>query len=73
MYEDGCLLGYCTSKTSSDFYQATGRYNPEDSRVHSHRRENLNFHIARSSGPGVKTVQGEFGTSLEQFQLLSLC
>jgi hypothetical protein len=50
--EDGCLLG-CgveialmmeaagTSETSVNFYQTTRRYNPKDSHLRTHRRENL--------------------------------
>jgi type IV secretory pathway TrbD component len=30
-----------TSETLVNFYQATRRYNPEDSHLHTHRRENL--------------------------------
>jgi hypothetical protein len=30
-----------TSETSVNFYQTTRRYNPEDSHLRSHRRENL--------------------------------
>jgi hypothetical protein len=30
-----------TSETSINFYQTTRRYNPEDSHLHTHRRENL--------------------------------
>jgi hypothetical protein len=33
-----------TSKTSVNFYQSTWRYNPEDSHLQTHRRENLNSH-----------------------------
>jgi hypothetical protein len=51
MNKDGCLLG-CraialmmeaagTSETLVNFYQTTRRYNPEDSHLHTHRRENL--------------------------------
>jgi hypothetical protein len=51
---DGCLLGFSavealtlmmeaarTSETLVNFYQTTRRYNPEDSHLHTHRRENL--------------------------------
>jgi hypothetical protein len=31
----------CTSETSVNFYQTTRRSIPEDSHLHSHRRENL--------------------------------
>jgi hypothetical protein len=30
-----------TSETSVNFYQTTRRYNPEDSHLHTNRRENL--------------------------------
>jgi hypothetical protein len=30
-----------TSETLVNFYQTTQRYNPEDSHLHTHRRENL--------------------------------
>jgi hypothetical protein len=30
-----------TSETLVNFYQTTRHYNPEDSRLHTHRRENL--------------------------------
>jgi hypothetical protein len=30
-----------TSETSVNFYQTTWRYNPEDSHLRTHRRENL--------------------------------
>jgi hypothetical protein len=30
-----------TSETLVNFYQTTRRYNPEDSHLHTHRRENL--------------------------------
>jgi hypothetical protein len=34
-----------TSETSADFYQTTWRNNPEDSRLHTGRRENLKSHL----------------------------
>jgi hypothetical protein len=47
--EDGCLLGYSalmmeaarTCETLVNFYQTIRRYNPEDSNLRTHRRENL--------------------------------
>jgi hypothetical protein len=33
-----------TSKTSAYFYQTTRRSNPEDSHLHTRRRENLKSH-----------------------------
>jgi hypothetical protein len=32
-----------TSETLVNFYQTTRCYNPEDSNLHTHRRENLRF------------------------------
>jgi hypothetical protein len=32
-----------TSETLVNFYQTTQRYNPEDSHLRTHRRENLKF------------------------------
>jgi hypothetical protein len=34
-----------TCETSVNFYQTTRRYNPEDSHLHSRRRENLKYRI----------------------------
>jgi hypothetical protein len=34
-----------TSETSVNFYQTTQRYNPEDSHLHTHRRENLKSYL----------------------------
>jgi hypothetical protein len=34
-----------TSETSVNVYQTTQRNNPEDSNLHTRRRENLMFHI----------------------------
>jgi hypothetical protein len=34
-----------TSETSVSFYQTTRRNNPEDSHLHTRRRENLKSHI----------------------------
>jgi hypothetical protein len=33
-----------TSETSVNFYQTTRRYNPEESDLHTRRRENLKSH-----------------------------
>jgi hypothetical protein len=33
-----------TSETSVNFYQTTGSNNPEDSHLHTRRRENLKSH-----------------------------
>jgi hypothetical protein len=34
-----------TSETLVYFYQTTRRYNPEDSHLHAHRRENLKSYL----------------------------
>jgi hypothetical protein len=34
-----------SSETLVDFYQTTRRYNPEDSHLRTHRRENLKFYL----------------------------
>jgi hypothetical protein len=36
-----------TSETLVNFYQTTRRYNPEDSNLHTHRRENLKSYEER--------------------------
>jgi hypothetical protein len=38
-----------SSETSVNFYQTTRRYNPEDSHLHSRRRENLKSYLAPSA------------------------
>jgi hypothetical protein len=38
-----------TSETLGNSYQSTRRYNPEDSHLHTHRRENQNSYIIRHS------------------------
>jgi hypothetical protein len=35
----------CTSETSVNFYQTTRRNIPEDSHLHTRRRENLKYHL----------------------------
>jgi hypothetical protein len=37
-----------TSETSVNFYQTARRYNPEDSHLRTHRRENLKFYCLSS-------------------------
>jgi hypothetical protein len=37
-----------TSETSVNFYQTTQRYNPEDSHLHTRRRENLKSYLRNS-------------------------
>jgi hypothetical protein len=34
-----------TSETLVNFYQTSRRYNPEDSNLHTHRRENLKSYL----------------------------
>jgi hypothetical protein len=41
MMEALMMEAACTSETLVKFYQTTWRYNPEDSHLHTHRRENL--------------------------------
>jgi hypothetical protein len=38
-------LSGSTSETSVNFYQTTRRFNPEDSYLHTRRRENLKSHL----------------------------
>jgi hypothetical protein len=38
-----------TSETLVNFYQTTRRYNPEDSHLRTHRRENLKFYYIASN------------------------
>jgi hypothetical protein len=37
-----------TSETVINFYQTKRRYNPEDSHLRTHRRENLKFYVVYS-------------------------
>jgi hypothetical protein len=37
-----------TSETLENFYQTTHRYNPEDSHLHTRRRENLKSYTKRN-------------------------
>jgi hypothetical protein len=39
-----------TSETSVNFYQTTQRNNPEDSHLHTRRRENLKSHLKGCKG-----------------------
>jgi hypothetical protein len=44
-----------TSETLVNFYQTTRRYNPEDSQLRAHRRENLKSYVRNEvSHPPVK-------------------
>jgi hypothetical protein len=45
-HHQGSIEAAITSETSADFHQTTRRCNPEDSRLHNRRRENLKSHIA---------------------------
>jgi hypothetical protein len=40
-----------TSETSVKFYQTTRRYNPEDSHLRTHRRENLKSNLGNNHSP----------------------
>jgi hypothetical protein len=40
-----------TSETSENFYHTTLHYNPEDSHLHIHRRENLKYHLVHLVNP----------------------
>jgi DNA polymerase III delta prime subunit len=46
-----------TSETSENVYQTTRRYNPEDSRLHTRRRENL---ILLKKNTSYKSINCEF-------------
>jgi hypothetical protein len=51
-----------TSKTPVNFYQTTQRYNPEDSYLRTHRRENLNssnFVETRRPSPPLPSLKGK--------------
>jgi hypothetical protein len=64
MNEDGCLLGCIalmmeaarTSETLVNFYQTTRRYNPEDSHLRTHRRENLKSY-SNETYTSIKSVE----------------
>jgi hypothetical protein len=38
-----------TSETLVNFYQTTWRYNPEDSHLRTHRRENLKSYLGKKN------------------------
>jgi hypothetical protein len=49
-----------TSETLVNFYQTTRRYNPEDSHLRNHRRENLKPYLAVSRSifdPGTSQIR----------------
>jgi hypothetical protein len=56
-----------TSETLVNVYQTTRRYNPEDSHLHTHRRENLKSYDYQSSN---FLKGGEFLDWLSDCQLL---
>jgi hypothetical protein len=56
-----------TSETSLNFYQTTRRYNPEDSHLHTRRRENLK---SNGNEPYSIAKGGEFLEQLSEYQLL---
>jgi hypothetical protein len=39
------MVAASTSETSVNFYQTTRRSNPEDSHIHTRRRENLKYYL----------------------------
>jgi hypothetical protein len=47
-----------TSDTSVNYYQATRRKIPEDSHLHSRRRQNLKSQISRTSGISSDAANG---------------
>jgi hypothetical protein len=47
-----------TSETLANFYQTTRRYNPEDSHLRTHRRENLKSYLVRKLAIILKTEAG---------------
>jgi hypothetical protein len=51
-----------TSETSVNFYQTSRRYNPEDSHLHTHCRENLKSYLIRN------TTASRLGFILNEFQ-----
>jgi hypothetical protein len=48
-----------TSETLVNFYQTTRRYNPEDSHLLTHRRENLKSYIGKLCLPHRHSYEGE--------------
>jgi hypothetical protein len=48
-----------TSETLVNFYQTTRRYNPEDSHLHTHSRENLESYLINISGKSRQIFIGE--------------
>jgi hypothetical protein len=50
-----------TSETLVNFYQTTRRYNPEDSHLHTHRRENLKSYLESVIGFNIRNRQTDVG------------
>jgi hypothetical protein len=48
-----------TSETLVNFYQTTRCYNPEDSYLHTHRRENLKSYFLSGLSTGLKEPTGK--------------
>jgi hypothetical protein len=62
-----------TSETLVNFYQTTRCYNPEDSNLHTHRRENLKSYFINLKSaylPGGSMKNSEFRTSNSNTQNL---
>jgi hypothetical protein len=45
-----------TSETLVNFYQTTRCYNPEDSHLHTHRRENLKSYLVNLYGEATSLI-----------------
>jgi hypothetical protein len=58
-----------TSETLVNFYQTTRRYNPEDSHLRTHRRENLKSY---TENVVLKTI-AEFFNSAKKRETLKEC
>jgi hypothetical protein len=59
-----------TSETLVNFHQITKRNNPEDSHLHTRRRENLKSH--RNDKHCTQTFDTEFGARREEFKFYYL-
>jgi hypothetical protein len=60
-----------TSETLVNFYQTTLRYNPEDSHIRTHRRENLKSYITtshRNYHPCIQTIQAHMMPIIDNYQ-----
>jgi hypothetical protein len=57
-----------TSETLVNFYQTTRCYNPEDSNLHTRRRENLKSYIVHTASQDhcVEAVNGRFLRTVHQ-------